>query len=155
MARSLARPIVTATLIAGTLDILAAITLTLLYGRDPMNMLRYVGSGPFPGATGMGTAGSVLGLAVHFALMAIMVTIFVVAAARLRALWQKPILWGVLYGVATYVAMNWIVVPLRFHTPLPPSAMAIATQLFCHIVLVGIPIALVTARHFRSRSAFA
>jgi hypothetical protein len=155
MPKSILRPILIGTLIAGTLDILAAITLTLLYGRDPMAMLRYVGSGPVPGATGMGAAGSVLGLAVHFALMAIMVAIFVLAASRLRQLWEKPLLWGFLYGLATYVAMNWIVVPLRFHTPLPPSAMAIATQLFCHIVLVGIPVALVTARHFRSRSAFA
>ena len=154
MARSLARPIFIGTLIAGTLDILAAITLTLIYGRDPMTMLRYVGSGPFPGATDMGTAGSIVGLAVHFGLMAIMVTVFVLAATRIRALWQQPILWGVLYGLATYVVMNWIVVPLRFHGPLPPSTRAIITQLFCHIVLVGIPIALVTARHFRSRSAF-
>jgi hypothetical protein len=154
MARSLVRPILIGTLIAGTLDILAAITLTLIYGRDPMTMLRYVGSGPFPGATDMGTAGSFLGLAVHFALMAIMVTIFVLAATRIRALWQKPVLWGFLYGLATYVVMNWLVVPLRFRTPLPPSTRAIVTQLFCHIVLVGIPIALVTAKHFRSRSAF-
>lgn len=154
MARSLARPIVIGTLIAGTLDILAAIILSSIYGNGPMGMLRGVASGPFPGATGWGAAGSMLGLIVHFALMAIMVTVFVLAAARLRQLWQKPILWGVLYGLATYVVMNWIVVPLRFHGPLPPSIRAIVTQLFCHIVLVGIPVALVTAKHFRSRSAF-
>jgi len=152
MARSLARPILTATLIAGTLDILAAVTLTLLYGRDPMNMLRYVGSGPVPGATGMGTGGAILGLAVHFVLMAIMATIFVLAAARFRALWQKPLLWGFLYGLGTYVVMNLIVVPLRWPAAFPPSAQSIATQLFCHIVLVGIPIALVTAKHFRRRA---
>ena len=154
MARSLARPILTATLLAGTLDILAAIGLTLVYGRDPMAMLRYVGSGPFPAATTMGTAGSALGLAVHFALMAIMVTIFVLAATQLRSLWKKPLLWGFLYGLATYVVMNLIVVPLRWPDRWPPSTTSIATQLFCHIVLVGIPIALVTAKHFRGRSAF-
>jgi hypothetical protein len=154
MARSLARPIVIGTLIAGTLDILAATILSLIYGNGPLPMLRFVASGPFPGATGWGIPGSVLGLAVHFTLMAIMVTVFVLAAARLRALWQKPILWGVLYGLATYVVMNWLVVPLRFQAPLPPSTRAIVTQLFCHIVLVGIPVALVTAQHFRSRSAF-
>lgn len=151
MARSLARPILIGTLIAGTLDILAAVTLTLLYGRDPMAMLRYVASGPFPPATEMGAPGALLGLAVHFALMAIMVTIFVLAAARIRRLWQQPILWGFLYGLATYVVMNWLVVPLRFHTPLPPKPLNIATQLFCHIVLVGIPVALVTTKHFRRR----
>jgi hypothetical protein len=149
MARSLARPIMIGALLAGTLDILAAIGLTLVYGRDPMAMLRYVGSGPFPGATGMGTAGAILGLAVHFALMAIMAAIFVLAAARLRSLWRKPLLWGFLYGLATYVVMNLIVVPLRWPDRWPPSTTSIATQLFCHIVLVGIPMALVARKFLR------
>ena len=35
--------------------------------------------------------------------------------------------------------------PLRFGT-FPVSAMGISTQLFCHIVLVGIPIALIARR---------
>jgi hypothetical protein len=155
MARSLARPILTATLIAGTLDLLAAVTLTLLRAGDPMDMLRGVASGPFPAATGWGTPGALLGLAVHFAIMAVMAAIFVLAAARLRALWRKPVLWGALYGVATYAVMNLIVLPLRFHIPLPPAPLSAAIQLFCHVVLVGIPIALVTAKHVRSRSAFA
>jgi hypothetical protein len=53
---------------------------------------------------------------------------------------------GIIYGLITYVAMNWIVVPLRFDAPLPPKPLAIATQLFAHVVLVGIPFALITAR---------
>jgi hypothetical protein len=154
MPNNLLRPILIGTLIAGTLDILAAIGLTLYYGGEPMLMLRRnVAAGPFPGAVEWGTAGSILGLAVHFALMAIMVTVFVLAAARLRQVWQKPILWGILYGLATFAVMNLMVVPLRFHRW--PSTTAIVTQLFCHIVLVGIPIALVTARHFRRHGTFA
>lgn len=146
------RPILAATAIAGTLDILAAVTMTLLHGRDPLGMLRYVASGPFPGATGWGTAGALLGLAVHFALMAIMAAAFILAAARLRALWRQPLFWGFLYGVATYVVMNLLVVPWRFDRPLPSTLAAIGPQLGFHIVLVGIPIALVAAKHFRGRS---
>ncbi len=153
MPNTLLRPILIGTLIAGTLDILAAVILSSIYGAGPLPMLRYVASGPFPAAKEWGTAGSILGLAVHFALMAIMVTIFVLAATRLRQLWEKPLLWGLVYGLATYVVMNWIVVPVRFQASLPPSTRAIVTQLFCHIVLVGIPVALVTAKHFRGRSA--
>jgi hypothetical protein len=153
MPNNFLRPILIGTLIAGTLDILAAIILSSIYGNGPMVMLRGVASGPFPGAGAWGAGGSVLGLAVHFTLMAIMVTIYVAAAARLRQLREQPLLWGFLYGLATYVVMNWIVVPLRFHGPLPPSTRAIVTQLFCHIVLVGIPIALVAARHFRRRNS--
>lgn len=154
MPRSILKPILVATLVAGTLDILAATALTLLNGRDPMSMLRTVASGPFPGATLWGTQGSLLGLAVHFALMAVMAGVFVLAASRWRRLWEKPYLWGLLYGLATYVVMNLIVVPLRWPTAFPPAPLSVATQLFCHIVLVGIPIALIARRHLRRRSAF-
>lgn len=85
--------------------------------------------------------------------MAIMAAAYVIAAQRIPALTQKPIQWGVLYGLATYVVMNWLVVPTRFDTPLPPSPLSMATQLFAHIVLVGIPIALITARYLRPQTA--
>ncbi len=146
------RTIGLATLVAGTLDILFAIILTLVRGNDPAAMLRSVGSGPYPAATEMGTAGSALGLITHFTLMAIMAAVFVLAARQRPSLLDKPIQSGVLYGLATYVVMNLIVVPLRFDTPLPPKPMSIATQLFAHIVLVGIPIALIAAHQFRART---
>jgi len=140
------RPIALATAVSGTLDILFAMILTVLFGREIGNMLRFVASGPFPDAKDWGTAGAVLGLVVHFALMAIMAAIFVLAARRFPDVVRSPLKWGVIYGLITYVAMNWIVVSLRFDAPLPPKPMAIATQLFAHIVLVGIPFALITAR---------
>lgn len=147
------KPIAVATAVAGTLDILFAMILTVLFGREIGGMLRYVGSGPFPQATKMGVNGAILGLLVHFALMAIMAAVYVLAAQRLPASLQRPIQWGVLYGLATYVVMNWLVVPMRFDMPLPPSPLSMATQLFAHIVLVGLPIALITARHLGPRTA--
>lgn len=144
------KPIPLATLVAGTLDILAAMGLTLYYGRQIPDMLRYVASGPFPPATEWGLAGAALGLAVHFFLIAFMVLVYFRAAQKAPALTQSPIQWGVIYGLLTYVVMNLIVVPLRFGG-FPPSMRSIVTQLFCHIVLVGIPIALIAARHFRGQ----
>jgi len=155
MAGGLARPIAIATLIAGTLDILAAVLLTLIYGREPANMLRYVASGPFPSATEWGAAGAALGLLTHYALMAIIAGAFIVAARECPALRERPLLWGLIYGLATYVVMNLVVVPLRFTGAFPPRPISVATQLFCHIVLVGIPIALVASRHFHRRVAAA
>ena len=144
------RTIALATLVAGTLDIVFAMMLSLIFGREIPNMLRFVASGPFPAATGMGASGAILGLAVHFTLMAIMATVFVAVARQKPELTAKPIQWGVIYGLVTYVAMNLVVVPLRFGN-WPPKPLSIATQLFAHIVLVGIPIALITARSLRGR----
>ena len=147
------KPIAIATAVSGTLDILFAMILTVFFSREIGNMLRYVGSGPFPQATEMGAGGAILGFLVHFSLMALMASVYVLAARRIPALVERPIQWGVLYGLATYAVMNWLVVPMRFGTPLPPSPLSMATQLFAHIVLVGIPIALIASRHLTPRTA--
>ena len=113
MQRSLLKPILLATLLCGTLDILLAITLTLSRGKDVGNMLRFVGSGPFPAATEMGSAGAFLGLAVHFTLMAIMVAVFMIAARARPRLLDRPVASGLIYGLLTYVILDLIIVPLR------------------------------------------
>lgn len=149
----MARPILLATLLSGTLDIVFAMILTLLFGRHIGDMLRYVASGPVPAATGMGASGAALGIVVHFALMAIMATTFMLIMRWRPERMQTPYLTGIAWGVITYFAMNWLVVPLRFGTPLPPKTLSIATQAFAHIVLVGIPMALIGARYLRVKSA--
>jgi uncharacterized membrane protein YagU involved in acid resistance len=123
-----------------------------IFGRGPAAMLRTVASGPFPPATEWGAAGSILGLIVHFTLMGIMATYYVIAARNWPTLLARPIQWGTIYGLVTYVIMNWIVVPVRFDVPLPPEPRAILSQLFAHIVLVGIPIALIATKMLRPRA---
>ena len=146
------KPIAIATAICGALDILFAMILTLAFGRHIPGMLRFVASGPFPAATDMGAAGAVLGLVVHFALMAIMGATYMAVARHRPHFLAKPLQWGIMYGLASYFVMNWIVVPLRFHPPLPPKEISIATQLFAHIVLVGIPMAFIAARYLQPRT---
>jgi hypothetical protein len=141
------RPLALATAVCGTLDILFAVLLTLWRDREPADMLRFVASGPFPQATDWGPPGSVLGLAVHFTLMGIMVAAFVIAARHHPVLLDTPLLSGLAFAIVTYIAMNLVVVPLRFPAAWPPKGLAIATQLFAHIFLVGLPTAFI-ARHF-------
>jgi hypothetical protein len=148
MQRSISKPILIATLVCGTLDILLAILLSIWRGREPAVMLRFVASGPFPPATDWGAAGSVLGLAVHFALMAIMVAIFVFIARERPSLLDRPIFAGIAYGLITYAVMNLVVLPVRFPAAWPPKTLAITTQLFAHIVLVGLPTAFIARRSY-------
>ena len=143
------KAIVVATALCGTLDILFAMILTIAFGRQVGNMLRFVASGPFPAATEMGAAGAVLGVVVHFALMATMATVFVVAARARPSLLNRPALAGLAYGLITYFVMNWLIVPLRFGGPLPLKPISIATQLFAHIILVGLPTAFIARRYLR------
>lgn len=151
MGNPMLRPIAIATAISGTLDILFAMILTVAFGRQIGNMLRYVASGPFPAATDMGAGGAILGLLVHFTLMAIMATGLMLLVRWKPERLDTPVWTGLAWGIITYFAMNWLVVPLRFGTPLPPKALSVATQLFAHIVLVGIPMAFVASRYLRAR----
>lgn len=149
MQRSIAKPIILATLLCGTLDILLAIILTLSRGKDVGNMLRFVASGPLPAATEMGSGGAILGLVVHFALMAVMVAVFMLAARAMTRLLDRPLVSGLIYGLITYVVLDLLVVPLRFPAAWPPSTLSIATQLFAHIALVGWPTAFIARKYLR------
>jgi hypothetical protein len=146
MRNSIWKPMAVATLVCGTLDILFAMILTLMRGRHVPDMLRFVASGPFPEATQWGAAGALLGLLVHFTLMAIMVAVFVLLALRLRHNLDTPFRAGLAYGIVTYAVLDLIVVPLRFPAAWPPSALSITTQMFAHIVLVGLPTAYIAKR---------
>jgi hypothetical protein len=145
------KPIAIATAISGTLDILFAMILTVSFGREIGNMLRFVGSGPFPAATDMGSGGAILGLIVHFALMGIMASALMLFVRQRPQLLGMPYRTGLAYGLITYFIMNWLVVPLRFGAPLPLKPLSLATQLFAHIVLVGITMALVAKRYLKLR----
>src|SRR5262249_42003081 len=106
MQRTILKPLLFATLICGTLDILFAVLLTLWRGREPAAMRRFVASGPFPPATDWGAPGSLLGLVVHFTLMAIMVGAFIYAAHNYPIVLDQPLLSGLVFAAVTYVAMN-------------------------------------------------
>jgi hypothetical protein len=141
------RPIAIATLIAGTLDILSAFVFAGMAGTKPLGVLRFVASGPFGAASAPTIGWAAVGLAVHFAIMASMAGVYMLAATRIPALLLHPILAGLAYGLILWLVMYWIVLPQRFGTEFPDTLWAVANQLFSHCILTGIPIALVARRY--------
>jgi len=139
----MSRTITLATLVAGTLDILSA----FVFSGAVVGVLQTVASGPFGSDIAEGPAGAPLGLLVHFAIMAVMVTVYVLAARRVPALNRCWPVSGLLYGVALWLVMYWIVLPLRFDSfRTPHEALPIAKQLFSHCICVGLPIAFIARR---------
>lgn len=135
------RKIVLATLVAGTLDILSACVYTLIAGRAPINMLKGLASAILGNDAVKGGIGvALVGLLLHFAIMAVMAAFFVIGANRLLVLKARWLLAGIAYGVGLWAVMNLIVLPLRFGAH-PFTPLGLAEQFFSHIVLVGIPIA--------------
>jgi hypothetical protein len=143
------RTIAWATLVAGALDILMAIVDTLLSAGSVSRMLGSIASGPFGDGIRDSAAAAPLGLLVHFAIMAVIAAVFVFAARRFPALVRYWWIAGLLYGVGAWLVMYGVVLPLRFGSALPTEPVQIAKGLFAHCVLVGLPIAWITARSQR------
>lgn len=55
---------------------------------------------------------ALLGLVLHFVMMLIIAAIFCALASIMAWTWRQPLLAGAIYGVAVYVVMNLVVVPL-------------------------------------------
>ncbi|MGY4397335.1 hypothetical protein ACVWZA_002529 [Sphingomonas sp. UYAg733] len=151
MTHGRSRAVVAATLACGTLDILSAFVFAGIKGTTPVQVLHSVASGPFGNAMrDAGLTGAAIGLLVHFAIMAVMVAVFVLAASRFSPIRARPVLAGILYGLLLYGVMYWIVIPLRWGNFPRIAPWPIGTALFAHIVCVGIPMALVTLRYLRA-----
>ena len=129
-------------LLCSTLDALYATILTMLRGGSAAQVWLFVATGPFGDrGAAWGLAGVLAGLAVHFALMAVMTGAGLWLAHKTMlgtaATWKA----GTLYGLALYYVMYGIVLPQRFGVTFPdPDRIKVALGLFPHIFLVGLPI---------------
>jgi hypothetical protein len=169
-------------LAAGALDILYAFIVygPLSYGVSPEQVLQSVAAGwigrEASRAGGMETAA--LGLGSHFLIATIMAAVYALPATRISALTKQALLWGLVYGLVLYVAMNYVVVPLsaagadghfaasaeeaisrlqaafgavRPHFD-PDYPWMLAGTIFAHAVLVGMPIALIAKRFLHQQT---
>ena len=147
------RYFILAWLAAGTFDILSAFLFAGLGGPPvgPLAVLRSVASGPFGDhiVKEDDLGGALLGLVVHFALMANMTALFVAANYAVPALRRRPAVIGLAYGLLLWLVMYWGVLPLRYPGYMTHGAYKIANQLFSHLICVGLPMALIASRGFR------
>jgi hypothetical protein len=139
-----------ATLVAGTLDLLSAFLWSALQGGTPIKVLNAVASGPF-GRQFSGVTGAGVGLIVHFALMAVMAAVIVIAMTRWALLRRRAWIIGLAYGLAIYGVMYWIVLPMRWPTLFPQTdPLEITKALVSHLLCVGLPLALIAARRLKT-----
>lgn len=143
------RTILTAGLIAGALDGLdAAVVIALLNKVSPVRVFQFIASGLIGvSAFHGGVAAALLGVGLHFTIAMGAAATFYFASLRLQFLLRKPFLWGPLYGMAVFLFMHYLVVPMSA-TPKQGSATAAdyLNLISSHIFFVGIPIALIIGR---------
>ncbi|MEZ0469440.1 hypothetical protein [Luteimonas salinilitoris] len=132
-------------LLAGTLDLIYICSLWAAKGIGAMRILQSVAAGWLgrEAALAGGIATALLGLVSHYAIAIVMACVYGLASRRWPRLLRNPLRYGALYGIALYLAMNFVVVPLSAAGSGPPRwEWMQVSHLLAHMLLVGIPCAL-------------
>jgi hypothetical protein len=132
-------PIVVGGLTAGALD---ATTAFITYGwRMPRGIASgLLGAKAFQGGTGTW----ILGLLLHFFITVCAAAVYWLASRKLEFLKTHFFVCGLFYGIAVFLVMNLVVLPLSaLPGPIGPFTVAGLYQgLLVHMFLVGLPIAI-------------
>lgn len=152
------RPVATAILlgglVAGTIDIGSA---TLIYQVNPVVILHSIASGVLGRASfSDGVPSALLGLLLQWAMSLVIAAIYVLVVRVLPVLSRFWIAAGLAYGVAIFLVMNYIVVPLSAAMPkphLPHFTPAKFVENLLAMLLFGLIVALFAARTRRALTA--
>jgi uncharacterized membrane protein YagU involved in acid resistance len=134
--------------IAATLDIVYACVSNAQNARTPEWVLQSVASGWLGmDAFDSGWTGAMIGLASHYAILFVAAALYLLASRRLPLLRAQAVVFGGLFGVAVYLFMNFVVLPLSafpFHPHYP--WLRLLEGFLTHALFVGMPIALSVRR---------
>lgn len=142
-------------LIAGTLDILAAVIIyaVVLEKTTAIKILQSIASGVFKKEAY--TGGPIMawyGLGLHYLIAFIFAWFYFIIYPYLPFLKKNVILSGILYGIFVWIIMNLIVLPIVF--PLLPEKhfdFPLLLSILILIVCIGLPIASITRKYYSFR----
>ena len=137
------RAIAYGALTVGVLDGLDAIVFFGLRGVPPERIFQAIASGLLGRAAFQGgVRTALLGVLLHFTIALSVVTIYHLVSRRVPELARRPFVWGPLYGIAVYLVMYSIVLPLSAVTMRPRPLPVVINGLLIHMIGVGTPAAL-------------
>lgn len=132
--------------VVGVLDLLDALIFFGLRGAKAVLVLQAIAAGLIGRETARsgGAVTVLIGLAVHFAIAFTIVGVYHLVAGRVTILARQPFIFGPLYGVAAYLVMNFVVLPLSATPPgsAPIPLPVLINGLLIHALGVGLPSAL-------------
>lgn len=146
------KTILLAWLVAGTMDITAAVIQTYIMGGQPVRMLRYIASGAFgTDATNGGTPMAIAGLLFHYLNALLFTLFFFFLYPRVSILRKNAIAVGICYGIFVWAVMNLVVVPTS-HIGRYPSKVGLALiAMLILIVCIGLPISIIVHRYYEKK----
>jgi len=142
--------IILAGLSAGILDgIAASIVFNIKLGLSLGQVMQYVASGIYGKSAFSGGIPMILiGTLLHFFTAFTIAAGYFYAYTKIKMLRSSAVLSGLTLGLCAWLVMNLVVLPLS-NTPPPPFGVRdILIGIILHMFLVGLPISLITKRHF-------
>jgi len=144
---SIGRAILLGGLVAGVLDATDGVVAFGLQGMNPIQVLQYIASGALGSASfNGGLATAALGTLLHFLIAFAVAAIYVVASRVVPLLRERAIPAGLAFGVAVYLVMNYVVLPMSSVTPSAFSLPLFLNGVIGHALFFGLPIALYARR---------
>jgi len=142
------RTVLLAGLAAATIDIVFAfVFFGALLGITPVRVLQSVATGwygrdSFDG----GLATAAVGLVSHYFILIVAAALYFIASRRIALLNRHAVACGIAFGLAIYVAMTFVIVPL---SATPPRSLTLSVasigQFLIHPV-IGLAVALIVRR---------
>ncbi len=123
-------------LMAGSLDLGSAF---VTYGAGVPRAIAGGLLGPAAMRGGLGTY--VLGIALHFFIALSAAAVYYAASRKLTFLTEHALVCGLFYGIAVFLVMNLIVLPLSaLHARGPFQLAGLIRGLLLHMLIIGLPI---------------
>jgi hypothetical protein len=149
------KTIIIAWLVAGTLDISAALLLYYLRtGNNPSRVLQYITSAIIDKTsyTG-GTAVNIAGLLLHYIIALLFVTLLFVIYPALRRLFDNRVCWAALYGLFIWAVMNLLVLPLTLLPVQPIQPLKTMESVLVLVLAIGLPATLIIHRYYYGKKS--
>ncbi|HEU4510936.1 MAG TPA: hypothetical protein VFR78_22080 [Pyrinomonadaceae bacterium] len=145
------QPIFWGGLIAGTLDLVAAcVSAWLRSSVTPIQVAQFIASGVLGRASFTGGARTAaLGVALHFLIATVAAAVFYFASRKFLGLVERPVTYGLLYGVVVHLFMTQVIVPLSSVRQQPVTFSGFMIGVLIIMFCVGLPIALIVRRFSR------
>lgn len=135
-------------LLAASFDLTFALVFNGARGVEPIRVLQSIASGwlgrrSFEG----GWATAALGVASHYFILLVAAAVYYAASRKLAFLTQRAVLWGVMYGMAIYLFMHLVVLPLSAAPAFKSSIEGALSDFTVHMFLIGLSISLAVRKY--------
>jgi uncharacterized membrane protein YagU involved in acid resistance len=152
--KNLTKTIIGAGLLAGSLDIIAAlIQFVIKTNKNPVIVLQYIASAVFgPSAYGSNQMAA-WGLLFHFLIAFGWTILFFLLYSKFKPLSWNRVVSGILYGIFIWLMMTQVLLPLTKIKQGPFDATQATIAVLILIGAIGLPLSFIAHRFYNNRKA--